>query len=352
MASKTLCPECGFSPIPENASACPKCHEPFDFLATHKKAQRNIRNRLKEQGEATATRHGAVGSAVAAFPLSGVVCLFSGAAVWAVRALPGTALGGASVLLWALAGVMALDALALWTNTGPSVLVARLAFLVSAAVAVITAVTDPHPGSPVHAATLFHVAAGLAAVWGEPSSFRRRLTAGSCALGAAAVVALVLARAPHSGGPTRMLGTAARWQLPEGFTYVEPIQLSPLLTAPSADKYERLAANRLSPERTAALLLLARREGAQLLGGCEELVRHLGTRSSAPTSAPPRSLGANAIVLPFTPGPGAAGRVACTLLPEGRWLALVVAAATDAVAQSALDSLAFSLTLDPASQPR
>src|ERR1700693_5604195 len=82
---QTLCPACGFTPIPAGTEECPACGEPFAFLQMHKKAKNRFIDPEAESPEAT-TFGGGVTSAVTAHPYPPAGAFLPGAVLWFLRA--------------------------------------------------------------------------------------------------------------------------------------------------------------------------------------------------------------------------------------------------------------------------
>lgn len=107
--AETICPRCGFSPIPSGAQLCPKCRRPFFVV-----------ERSYENTNVTATRAGGLTGSVTANPSAIVAALVVGAAFWVVRC---AGLLGTPVepqWAYAVAGAQVLAAMLLLTTSGPA----------------------------------------------------------------------------------------------------------------------------------------------------------------------------------------------------------------------------------------
>src|SRR4051812_40613508 len=84
--AKTLCPSCGFSPIPHGASECPRCEEPFDFLQAHKKGRVKFVDKNDDEEQEMTSFGGGLTGAVTAHPWPAATVIAVGAVAWFFRA--------------------------------------------------------------------------------------------------------------------------------------------------------------------------------------------------------------------------------------------------------------------------
>src|SRR5687768_380771 len=133
--AETICPSCGFSPIPDDVDDCPKCRKPF---AEVKRPSRAAIDRLKEDVHTESTTFGGVTGAVTAHPTAPAIVLALGALIWFLRA---SGVLSASPepeppWLYGLVGLELVMVVVLFANVGPARLLAQLTALIHVAVAV------------------------------------------------------------------------------------------------------------------------------------------------------------------------------------------------------------------------
>jgi hypothetical protein len=347
--AQTLCPSCGYSPIPDGAEACPVCGEPFAFLPEHKKRLRDMAAIIRrDEDEASATVMGGtlVTGELSIHPFQALLVFVIGAAAWLLRA-PGL-LGPTTAPLWplALVALQLLAALVLYLDRGPAKLFAQFVALACALCALALALPDPLRPTPI-----LYAAQGISAlamVAGEPGPIRRwaGLALGA-SLAASAVVSLAV---PRPGGAVRQelvsddLGY--RLLLPEGYRHLStadiPAALSAAASSPGVIAFGQAG--------IVGLLEVGRPEGAQLIGECQRHHASLGaTNAPEPLAqAAPPALGTGALVygIDWQSG-GGAGRLACARLADGRFITLAVIApgGQASLAASAFDAVGAGLTL-------
>jgi hypothetical protein len=132
MAAETLCPSCGFGPIPEGTETCPACSTQFAANPLFKRARRagglGIR-KDEEDMEATRTTLGGITGAVDAHPVPTAAILAACTFAWVARGVG--VLSDRPQALWPL-GLAAISmgvAMMLLVNAGPARVLAQMVAL-------------------------------------------------------------------------------------------------------------------------------------------------------------------------------------------------------------------------------
>jgi hypothetical protein len=177
MAAETLCPSCGFGPIPEGTENCPACSTVFaanPLFKRVRKAGGGGRRKDEEDLEATRTTLGGITGAVDAHPGVPAAVLIAMAFAWVARALG--VLSDHPQALWPL-GLAAIQmgvAMLLLVSAGPGKPLAQLLALAQLGAAYLAG------GSPVAQVGYGGVGAALLLMSaGEPSDIRRWVAAGA-----------------------------------------------------------------------------------------------------------------------------------------------------------------------------
>ncbi|WP_238540062.1 zinc ribbon domain-containing protein [Corallococcus macrosporus] len=330
---QTLCPNCGHSPIPRGASACPRCGEPFDHLQSHKKVGRMRLDRPMVEADDDATVFGGdlVTSAVSAHPGPAAGVLLASGAAWFLRAAG--LLGSLEDPSWTY-GLVCLDAvlaLVLVLNRGPAKGLAQVG-LVAQLVATGWLAREA-PLAPVHVAYFILGGLALAMVVGEPGPMRRYLGLG-LGLGAAVASAGLLAL-PSAGLPGRsvrqsLVGSELgyRLELPAGWGQLTREQLAPHLVLPASTLHGGGVGFGDAARGRFGLLWVERARGRAAAAGCKGLLQALGGTLGEALSLPaPPALGSRATVHPLRTSGGAEGTLACGVLADGRLVGLAVVSA-------------------------
>lgn len=323
--AKTLCPNCGWSPIPANAEECPACHEPFAFVPSFKRARRLDRMAVPlGDDEAGNTIMGGTvfTGAVSVHPRQAVAVFLAAAFAWLVRV--SAAMGeGAPGWTWALVAGGLLSALLLYIRRGPSKLLAQF----SAIGFVLSALWLGYPELLQSTPLMYALNGGVALlmVSGEPGPARRWVGLGLGLLTAVlAIASLAFPAAPRQNDGRRERRQELvsedfgfRLTLPSGFH---------LLDAGDVATFRAPAAGNRSDVTVAAPGVVARLTVSRDPNSCEDHHRSLGGAVGAqPVREPaPAVLGANAVVYPLVLGTGAQGRLGCGTSADGRFLALAV----------------------------
>lgn len=327
--AKTLCPNCGWSPIPANAEECPACHEPFAFVPSFKRARRLDRMAVPlgdDEGGNTIMGGTVFTGAVSVHPRQAVAVFLAAGFAWLVRA--SAAMGeGAPGWTWALVGAALLSALLLYIRRGPSKLLAQFSALGFVFAALLLGYPELMRSTPLMYA--INGAVALLMVSGEPGPARRWVGFGLGLLTAAlAIASLALPAAPgpdRAGGRRRQELVSEefgfRLRLPSGFRLLEPGDVTTFRAPPVGNRADVTVA---APGLVARLTVS--RDPAQLPASCETHHRSLGGAVGAQPlrEAAPAALGPDAVVYPLVLGTGAQGKLACGLSPDGRFLALAV----------------------------
>jgi len=323
--AQTLCPFCGFTPLPEEAERCPKCRRAFV-------------EESMEPTNATRTRAGALTGSVTAHPGPTAAVLALGAGLWVVR---GTgALGPTDEPWWtfAVAALMVGAAAMLMANVGPAKHLAGAMGLLE----VLAAGLAARDGG-VAAACAGHGLVLVAMTAFEPG--RLRLTLGAVAGVAAVAAALVqLGLGPRrAAAPGPALTEVPGWslRLPPGWVSVK--QLKQLRLPP--DRAGVAFSRDLPPAE--GVLISAPATGAALEASCKEALASLnavGPQPKADVSAPP-VFGAGAELREVKLVEGAAGRAACAVV-AGRLVLLAVVSPEESpgAGAAAFEAVAGGLT--------
>lgn len=330
--AETLCPNCGYSPIPAGAEACPECHEPFGFLQMHKRAKRKFVDRERDHEDMEATVFGGnLTGEVAAHPWPASLVLFAGAVAWFLRVGVFNPLQEPLILF----GLVLMDlvlALLLLINAGPGRVLTQLGMVVQLGVAWWLGRKSLE--APLHVAFLAHSALSFLMVTGEPGPLRRYVSLG-LGLGAVGLAALALAlplgTKPAAAGADRqkLVGRELGFELdlPSGWGRLERAQLEPHLVLPAATLTGSGVAFGNAQQGRFGLLWVDRKADQTLLGGCQEILKSVGGGTGKPlTRAAPAALGGKALVYELRTGSGAQGALGCGQLEDGRLVGLAVVA--------------------------
>jgi hypothetical protein len=336
---ETLCPRCGYSPIPAGTEACPKCGEPFSFLPMYKRAQRKMVDKRRDHEDIEQTVFGGnLTGEISAHPGPIAALFFVGAAAWFLRA--GGVLGTLSEPIWTY-GLVLMDlvlGLLLVLNAGPAKVLSQVGMLLQLAAAGFLA--RQAPLAPVHLAYLAHAAVTFAMVVGEPSATRRYaglgLGSGVALLGviflATGVGLSAGATAPSAASRQLLVGRELgyRLELPAGWGRLTPEQLATHLPMPAATLtgggvgFGDVAQGRFG------VLWVDRESEAPAKGGCQRLLQAFGGNPASAPSAKvaPQALGSKAQVYELRGVAGARGSFGCGQLADGRLVGLAVVAAS------------------------
>lgn len=326
--AKTLCPSCGYSPIPHGAEECPACHEPFAFVPSFKRARRMDRMAVPlgdDEGGATLMGGTVFTGAISVHPKQAVGVFLLGAFAWVVRA--SGAMGQPSPRwTYGLVAAALLSALLLYLRRGPSKLLAQFTALAMVLSALFLGLAHPLHSTPLMYAA--HGVVALVMVAGEPGRARRYV---GLALGILTAV-LAMASLASAQGPDRPSPTSRRQELvseefgfrlalPPGFRLSDPRDLSTFPLAPTGNRTDVTVS---APGLMARLSVL--KDAVELFPGCQAQLRGLG---GAPAPQPlnypaPAAFGPAPIVYPLNLTTGATGKVACAVLRDGRFLSLAV----------------------------
>lgn len=324
--AETRCPFCGFSPIPRETEACPKCRRRFVDDAP-------------DVSTVTATRAGGITGAVTASPLPTAVALVAGAAVWLFRLVDVFTPSHDPAWVFVVPALMVAGAGSVMAAVGPAKHVSAALGVVSSTVA---ALLPAHLG--VHDGAL--VGYGLVligATVSEPSALRLKGgTAASVGLALVALVGLALPAGARATSDAMSLyddAVGLRWGLPAGWK-----ELDHLTDGPSAPKRtsRRSVLFAGDGDGSQAFLVLDRVPGEI---DCEGLIAGLGggARKAGDEAPPPFPRGT-----PMLDVPGGKGalRAACATTSTGALFALVVSTNTaPKIAESSLRVLASGVAI-------
>jgi hypothetical protein len=348
--AKTLCPNCGFSPIPSGADECPECQEPFAFLQTHKRAQRRFVDRDGEPEDNEVTIFGGnVTSEVSARPGPAMALLFAGAVAWFLRV---GVLGELRDPSWVY-GLVVLDmvlALLLMLNLGPAKVLTQVGLL--AQLGVTAWLGRAEVTAPVHLAFGAHALLTFILVTGEAGAVRRYacLGLGFGAAAAALVLLVVPVGARQAAGPERqkLVGRELGFELelPMGWGRLEREQLEPHLVLPAATLTGSGVAFGNAAQGRYGVLWVDRKAGLPLISGCQDILKAVGGGAGKPLSRPaPGSLGSKALVYELRTVGGAQGALGCGQLEDGRLVGLAVVASEVEGGEAAFAAVGAGLAL-------
>jgi hypothetical protein len=353
---ETLCPSCGHSPIPRGAEACPKCHEPFDFLQMYKRGQRLRVDKHRDQDEAEQTVFGGnITGEVSAHPAPIAAVFFVGAVAWFLRA--GGVLGSLKEPGWTY-GLVVLDlalGLVLLISLGPAKQLAQVGMALQLGAAGYLARTAP--AEAVHWAYLGHAVVALVAVTGEPGPRRRYACLGlgvTMALLGALFLAVPVGAGgkPDTGARQLLVGKDLGYQLelPAGWGRLSREQLAPHLSLPPASLTGGGVGFGDETQGRFGGLWVERAENPQpVAASCQELLKAFGGEaSSRPATRPgPLALGTKALVYELRTASGASGSFSCGRLGDGRLVGFGVVAvpAHAASAEAAFVAVGSGLAL-------
>jgi len=328
--AKTLCPSCGYSPIPDGAEECPACHEPFAFVPSFKRARRMDRMAVPlgdDEGGATMMGGTVFTGAISVHPKQAVGIFLIGAFAWLVRASGAMGEKAAPAWTYALVGAGLVSALLLYLRRGPSKLLAQFTALAMVLAALLLAVPEVLRPTPVMYA--LHGVVALVMVAGEPGPTRRWAGLGVGALAAVlGIVSLVVGQdgrpsAPSSSRRQELVSQefGFRLALPPGFRLLEAREVEAFPAAPAGNRTDVTVG---VPGVLARLAVIKDRH--PLGDGCQEALRQLGSvgRPDPLRYPAPGTFGADSAVYPLSLSGAVQGKLACAVLADGRFLTLAV----------------------------
>jgi hypothetical protein len=347
---ETLCPNCGFSPIPRDAEECPVCHQAFAFVPRYKRGPQGRLDpkRAEVEAEESTTYGGAITGAVTAHPYPTAGAFLTGAVIWFLRG--SGLLADLNEPAWVFGAAIAdlIVPLMIIVNIGPAKVAAQ--FVAGAQILIALYLGRHDLGHPTHILYAAHGVALLVMVVGEPGIFRRTLSltmSGAIAAAAAAVLGLVGMRASISelGGPQQ----GYRFSLPPGYIAMTRDEIRPAMRLPpgKAVPFGDPSA------RVFGVISLGDDSAAQLIGGCEALHEAMGgTDEVKPLARPaPPGMGVATLVYSLHTSSGGVGRLACAKRPDGKLVGFAVVllgadpVVSEGVSEQAFDSLGAGFTL-------
>ncbi|MBJ6765337.1 zinc ribbon domain-containing protein [Myxococcaceae bacterium JPH2] len=334
--AKTLCPNCGHSPIPRGAEACPECGEPFGHLAAYKKVGRARLEDLRADEDSDQTVFGGdlVTSAVSAHPWPAATMLGLLACAWFLRA--GGVLGALGDPAWTF-GLVGLDvvlAAVLVVNRGPARLLTQLGL--TAQLLATAWLAREEPLAHVHMAYVLLGLVPLGMIAGEPGPIRRHMGLGVG--GGLTLVAIVLLRAQGEAAlrreaPRRIVGTELGYslELPLGWNMLAWERLGGGLQIPQAALDAGGVAFGDQSMSRYGVLWVQRTPGNPLAPACQGLLKALGGQGEprAASRSAPGALGGKSVVYALRTASGARGALGCGLLADGRLVGLAVVATSE-----------------------
>lgn len=335
-APETICPSCGFSPIPEGVERCPKCHKAFAYERV-------------EYSTVTATRAGGLTGAVTANPVPTAVALGVGAFVWTVRAGGFVADVGDPPWAFLVAALHVVALVLVMTTSGPAKHAAALAGAIEllAVGLLFAAPAGLSIACAAHGLTL------IAMTVAEPGALRLKVGAAIAGLaGVTALAVLVVGLAPKVEPRAVLRDAAAGFTLtlPPGWKAAKEADVAPHLVLPwDGGKTVNYAFRRDSP-REVGVLIVSRDEQPALDDACRAALAKLGVTGLLPAvdGPAPRALGDVAHVSELKTKTGASGRFGCALV-GAKLVALAVVSQDPApgVGAAAFELVAGGLSVQP-----
>jgi hypothetical protein len=347
---ETICPNCGFSPIPRDAEECPVCHQTFAFVPRYKRGPQGRLDpkRAEVESEEATTFGGAITGAVTAHPYPTAGAFITGAVIWFLRGSglladlnePGWVFGAAIADL--------IIPLMIIINIGPAKLAAQ--FVAGAQVLMALFLGRHDLSNPVHILYAAHGVALLVMVVGEPELFRRTLSlsmAGAVAAAAVAVLGLVGMRTAASelGGQQQ----GYRLSLPPGYIAMTRDEIRPAMRLPpgKAIPFGDPSA------RVFGMISIGEDSATPLIGGCEALHEAIGgTDEVKPLARPaPPGMGSATLVYGLRTTSGGVGRLACAKRTDGKLVGFAVVllgadpSVSEGVSEQAFDALGAGFTV-------
>lgn len=333
---ETLCPACGFGPIPEGAERCPKCKRAFAYERV-------------EYSAVTATRAGGLTGSVTANPVPTAVALAAGALLFTVRAGGFLEDVGDSPAVFLVAALDVVALVLVMTTSGPAKHAGALAGVVELLAVGLTL------GAPsvVSAACALHGAALVAMTVAEPGALRLKVGAAvATGVALAGLGALGWAVAPRPDSRVVLKDDVAGFTLalPDGWKAAREGDVAPHLVLPWDGGKTVHHGFRLDAPRQVGVLLVSRDEQPALDDACREALRSLGvaTPGAAVDGPPPPALGEGARVLEVRTTSGAVGRFGCAFVGT-RLVALAVVSQDPApgVGAAAFEQVVGGLAVQP-----
>lgn len=323
---QTLCPKCGFSPIPDRAETCPKCGENFSFHPLWKVAQRKMMSKT-DSIEMESTTFGGLTGEVSANPIPASAVLALCALVWLLRASGLAANHVDPQWLFAVGAMQLGTAFMLLATVGPATALAQVMAVVQLAVPFLV-MSDASGGLPVAVASGLPGIALLVTTVGEPGPVRRNagIVAGVVAFIAAvgAVFSLQTGEAAARGGT--IANAEENWELRgSGLERLARADLAPHLTVPPETHRDRHAP--FGNRQKGVFGLVSQTTGGtpNLSAGCEEWLKAFGGVNEVQRlGTAPAMFGPESLVLYIKTGSGASGRLACGLKSGTLWALTVV----------------------------
>jgi hypothetical protein len=329
--AETLCPKCGFSPIPDRAETCPKCGENFAFHPLWKVAQRTKGGIDKKASiEMESTTFGGLTGEVSANPIPASVVTGLCAVVWLLRA--GVAQTGDPAWLFVLAALQLGSAALLMANVGPATMLVQLMGLVQLIVPFVIMGAGTN-GMIVAAASALPGVAVFITAAGEPGPVRRNA---GIVIGAVTFLVAIGAvfglktEAPVEGegvpAPTG-LGGDEGWDIKAaGLERLQKGDVAPHLTVPAETQRERHSP--FGNKQKGIFGLVSRNYGGvtDYAAGCEDWLKAIGNTIAVKKLGHAASMfGPESVVLELKTGSGASGKLACGLVQGTLWGVAVVA---------------------------
>lgn len=308
---ETLCPACGFGPIPEGAERCPRCGRAF----AHERV---------EYSTVTATRAGGLTGSVTATPVPTAIALAAGALLFTVRAGGFLEDVGDSPAVFLVAALDVVALVLVMTTSGPAKHVGALAGVVELLAVGLTL------GAPsvVSAACALHGAALVAMTVAEPGALRLKVgaaVASGLALVGLGALGWAVAPKPEPRAVLRDDVAGVTLALPTGWKLAREGEVAPHLVLPWNGGKTVNFAFRFDAPRQVGVLIVSRDERPALDQACRDALGRLGVTSpgTAVDGPPPPVLGEAARVLELRTSSGAVGRFGCAFVGT-RLVALAV----------------------------
>lgn len=348
--AETLCPKCGFSPIPDRAETCPKCGENFAFHPLWKVAQRTKGGIDKKASiEMESTTFGGLTGEVSANPIPASLVTALCALVWLLRA-SGVAQSHDPQWLFAVAAAQLGAAAMLMGNIGPATMLVQLMGVVQLIIPWVV-MGSGTSGLVVAVASMIPGVAVFVTAAGEPGPVRRNAGIVTGMLGFILAVGAVFGLKPDAGegsGAAAGLGGDEGWDIRGGgYARISKTEVAPHLNVPPETHRERHFP--FANANKTVLGIVSKTVGGQpnVSAGCEEWLKALGGVNEVQRlGTAPALFGPESLLLFIKTSSGAQGRIACGMRSGTLWgLTVVSTDPTPSVGASEFDRIAGQFVL-------
>jgi hypothetical protein len=326
--AETICPKCGFSPIPDRAETCPKCGENFAFHPLWKVAQRTKGGIDKKASiEMESTTFGGLTGEVSANPIPASIVTALCALVWLLRA-SGMAQSQDPQWLFAVAAAQLGAAAMLMGTIGPATMLVQLMGVIQMVIPFVV-MGEGTGGLIVAICCALPGIAVLVTATGEPGPVRRNAGIVMGVVTFLVAMGAVFGLKPETGGgavQAGSLGGGEGWDIRgSGYERLAKTDLAPHLTVPPETPRERHFG--FGSRQKGVYGLVSKSVGGtpSLAGGCEQWLKAFGAVNEVQkVGQPPQAFGPESLLLAVKTSTGASGRFACGLRNGTLWGLTVV----------------------------